>query len=189
PSSTISPSNCRCSARWSRFRDRPISKSAVTVSSWNVAGSADSSCRRLRPSGAGTPKRFWPTRATRPAFRETPGATARSCSDSKRRYSEREASAERTSDEAAQRLEIPLIERIDGDWTRRLAFALRRFEQHRQPTESRVVDEAAKWLETEAALPDVLVAIDSAPERLLRIVQMECLQPLEADEPPELLEG
>ncbi len=43
--------------------------------------------------------------------------------------------------------------------------------------------------ETEAALADVLVTIDAAAERFLRIVQMKGLQPLESHEPAELLEG
>ena len=46
-----------------------------------------------------------------------------------------------------------------------------------------VVDDAAERLEAEAALADVLVAIDAAAERLLRVVQVKHLQPIESDQP------
>src|SRR4030095_9649597 len=51
-----------------------------------------------------------------------------------------------------------------------------------------VVDDAAERFETEAALTDVLVTIDAAAEGLLRIVQMKRLQPVESNQPSELLE-
>src|SRR5262249_47021765 len=56
-------------------------------------------------------------------------------------------------------------------------------------TEPPIVDDAAERLEAQAAVADVLVPIDAAAERPLRIVDVECLQPIEADEPAELPEG
>ena len=63
---------------------------------------------------------------------------------------------------------------------------LRRFEQHRQRREPRIVQQPAERLEPEAALADVLVAIDAAPARLLRVVQVEHLDAVEPDDPIEL---
>src|SRR5687767_8569034 len=43
---------------------------------------------------------------------------------------------------------------------------LRCLEQHRQPAESAIVQEASKRLDPQASLPDVFVSIDAAPARL-----------------------
>src|ERR1044072_9406172 len=60
---------------------------------------------------------------------------------------------------AAQRLEVRLVQRIDRNRPGRLAFALWRFEQHRQTLEAAVVDDAAEGVETQATLAGVVVAI------------------------------
>src|SRR5262245_27282793 len=56
-------------------------------------------------------------------------------------------------------------------------------------SESSIVEDPSERFETEAPLADVLVPIDAAAERLLRVVQMERLQPLESHQPSELREG
>src|SRR5205814_10449831 len=91
--------------------------------------------------------------------------------------------------QAAQRVQVPLVERIDRNDSLRAAFGLRRLEQHRQIAEAAIVHEASERLEPEAPVADVLVAIDAAAERPLRVVQVKHLQPIEADQPLELLEG
>ena len=65
---------------------------------------------------------------------------------------------------------------------------LRRLEQHRQPREPRIVQQPPERLEPEASLADVLVPIDAAAARLLRVVQVEHLDPVEADDAIELVE-
>ena len=49
--------------------------------------------------------------------------------------------------------------------------------------------EPPERLETEASLADVLVPIDAAAARLLRVVQVKHLEPIEADDAIELAEG
>ena len=68
------------------------------------------------------------------------------------------------------------------------AFRLRRLEQHRQTLKPAIVDDAAERLEPDATLADVLVAIDAAAERPLRVVQVKDLQAIEADQAPESVE-
>ena len=62
------------------------------------------------------------------------------------------------------------------------AFLFRRLEQHRQPAEPSIVDETPKRLESDATLTDVLVTIDAAAERPLRIVQVENLETIDANQ-------
>ena len=62
-------------------------------------------------------------------------------------------------------------------------------DQDRQPRESRVVQQPAERLEPDAPVTDVLVTIDAAAARPLRIVAVKNLQPLDADDPIELIEG
>src|SRR5213078_3355392 len=58
----------------------------------------------------------------------------------------------------------------------------------RQLREPRVVDEPSERLDADAALADVLVPIDTARARLLRVVQVEGLQAREPHDPSELTE-
>jgi hypothetical protein len=51
-----------------------------------------------------------------------------------------------------------------------------------------VVDDSAERVETEAPLPDMLVAIDAAAERFLRVVQVKHLQAIESHQTSELFE-
>src|SRR3977135_16437 len=101
-------------------------------------------------------RRFSRTRVTKPACRATHGSAAPRCGASRPKCSARE--------KGSQRIEIPLVERIDVDRALRVALPFRRFEQHRQPAEPAVVDDPPKWLQPEASLTDVLVAIDAAAE-------------------------
>ena len=54
--------------------------------------------------------------------------------------------------------------------------------------ETAIVDEPSKGFDADAALTDVLVAVDAAAERPLRVVQVEHLQSFDADETFELFE-
>ena len=76
-------------------------------------------------------------------------------------------------DEPTNRVEIRLIEGIQRHRTRADRVCLRRFENHRQPREARIVDEPPERLQPDAAVSELLVAIHTAPERLLRVIQME----------------
>ena len=55
-------------------------------------------------------------------------------------------------------------------------------DQHRQTGKSRVVEQPAERLEPEAAVADVLVPIDAAAARPLRVVGVKDAQPIESDE-------
>src|SRR5438094_7136001 len=88
--------------------------------------------------------------------------------------------------QASERIEVPLIHRIRRNRASRLAFALGRFQQHREVAKPPIVDDPSKWLESEESLANVFVTIDAAAERTLRIVQMKRLQPVEPDETAEL---
>src|SRR4029453_11258112 len=93
-----------------------------------------------------------------------------------------------TADQPAQRFQIPLGERIDGNDFRSAAFRLRGLEQHRQPAEPGIVDEAAERFEAETSPADVLVPADPASQRLFVVVKVKQLRALEADQPAELVE-
>ena len=83
--------------------------------------------------------------------------------------------------------EIHRVERVGFD---RPAFLAPRrllgFDQDRQPGKATVVQDPAERLFAEAAASDVLVAIDAAAARLLRVVPVKHLQPVEPD---DALEG
>src|SRR4029077_6506444 len=85
-------------------------------------------------------------------------------------------------------IQIPFVQRIRGYRAGRLAFALWRFQQHRETAKASVVDDPPKRLESEKPPADVLVTIHPAAKRPLRVVQMKGLQPVETDETAELLE-
>src|SRR5215204_6052992 len=90
----------------------------------------------------------------------------------------------------AQRPQVARVPRIDVA----LAPALRRIElgrleQHRQAREARIRQQPPERFEAETALADVLVPIDTAAARFLRVVQVKDLDPVEADDPIERLEG
>ena len=86
-------------------------------------------------------------------------------------------------------LQIHRIERIGDDGS---AFPAPRgllgFDQERQSGEAAVVQQTAKGLLAQATAPDVLVAVDAAPARLLRIVPMKHLQTIDADDAIEGVE-
>src|SRR6187431_2298727 len=76
-------------------------------------------------------------------------------------------------DEAAQHRKIFLVaDGVDG---------LRRLDDFGDAREARVVQQKAKGLEADLALADVLVAVDAGAERLLRVVEMERADVVEAD--------
>ena len=54
-----------------------------------------------------------------------------------------------------------------------------------RPANRAIVQQAPERLETETALADVLVPIDAAAARALRVVGVKGAQPIEADEPIE----
>src|SRR5262245_58602497 len=91
-------------------------------------------------------------------------------------------------DQASESIQIPFVQRIRGNRAGRLAFALRRFQQHRQVAKPAVVDDPPKRLESEKAFADVLVTIHPAAERPLRVAQLTSLQPVEADGVTDRLE-
>src|SRR5688572_24555213 len=68
------------------------------------------------------------------------------------------------------------------------SFELRRFEQHRKLCKSTVVQQAAKGFQSETALADVLVAIDTASAGLLRIIEVKESDAVETDHAIELAE-
>jgi hypothetical protein len=76
--------------------------------------------------------------------------------------------------QAAQRLQIPDVQRIGGD-AGRLAGRRRllRLDEQRQTGEAAIVQQPPERLETQTALPDVLVPIDAAASRLLRVVRVD----------------
>ena len=82
-------------------------------------------------------------------------------------------------------MSVLIWENLNG---RGASFGLRRLKEHRQVAEPPIVDDAAEWLEPEAALADVFVTIDTAAERLLGIVQVQHLEAIESDQAPELFE-
>src|SRR3954470_13866863 len=85
-------------------------------------------------------------------------------------------------DQLAQRVQVLLVQRIDRDRPRRLALGFRRLQQHRQILEAAIVDDAPERLEPEVPVADVLMTIDAAAERFLRVVHVKRLQPLEPDD-------
>src|SRR3954468_10227340 len=91
-------------------------------------------------------------------------------------------------DKFAQGAQVPRIPRIHVAPPARGAFELRRFQQHRQIEETRVVQQPPERFEAKASLADVLVAIDPASTWLLRVVQMEDADAIEPDNLGELTE-
>src|SRR5687768_17576440 len=92
------------------------------------------------------------------------------------------------SAQSSQRLQVLHIQRIRDDGAGALtASRLLRLDQDRQAREPRIAQQAAERLHAQAALADVLVAIDAAAARLLRVVAVEHLQAFEADEAVERL--
>src|SRR5205809_6984656 len=73
----------------------------------------------------------------------------------------------------SQCLEVSLVEWIDLNHGWRATLRLGRLEQHRQAAKPPIVHDAAEGFESEAALADVLVSIDAAAERPLRVAQVE----------------
>ena len=57
-----------------------------------------------------------------------------------------------------------------------------------RPGESRILQQPPERFEAQASVADVLVAIDPAAARPLRVVRVEHAQPVEPDEPPKRLE-
>jgi hypothetical protein len=98
----------------------------------------------------------------------------------------------RTDGYAQQRTERPQVPRVPGiDIAAAPALGriqLGRLEQHRHGPRTGGRSAAAERLEPEAALADVLVPIDTAAARLLRVVQVEHLEPLEANDAVERIE-
>src|SRR5436189_6486040 len=91
------------------------------------------------------------------------------------------------SDEGFEEVQIPPVERVHvGAPPALRRIELRRLEQHRQLREPRVVDEPSERLDADAALADVLVPIDTARARLLRVVQVEGLEARKPHDPSEL---
>ena len=89
----------------------------------------------------------------------------------------------------AQRPEVAPVPRIGVAQAPALGrIELRRLEQHRQPCEARIVDQTPERFEPEAALADVLVPIDPAAARLLRIVQVKRREAIEANDAIEIRE-
>src|SRR3954471_22048300 len=85
-----------------------------------------------------------------------------------------------------KRVQVLFIERVDFYRPCRLALSLRGLEQHRDFREPPIVDQCPEPVQAETSPSDVLVAIDAAAERLLRVVEVKRLQPLEADHLAEL---
>ena len=92
-------------------------------------------------------------------------------------------------DETPEGAQVPRIPRIHIAPLARGAFELWRLQQHRQVREARVVQQPSEWLEAQAPLADVLVPIDTAAARFFRVVQVEDLHAIEADNARELAEG
>src|SRR4030095_5688432 len=85
--------------------------------------------------------------------------------------------------QAPQCLQISEIERVRDETVRRGgAWRLFRLDEDRQPVEPMVEHQASKRRRSKAALADVLVPIDPARARFLRIVAMQDLQTIEADQ-------
>src|SRR5688572_28170131 len=83
----------------------------------------------------------------------------------------------------SQRFQVLHVQGIGQD--RAGPFGAVRFlglDEDRQAIEPRIGEDAAERLETEAAEANMLVPIDAAPARLLRIVRMERTEPVEADD-------
>ena len=92
------------------------------------------------------------------------------------------------STSSPKQIEILFVEPIECDLRWRPAILFGGFEEHGEIAEAWIVDEPSKGFDADAALTDVLVAIDAAAERPLRVVQVEHLQAIDADETLELLE-
>src|SRR5688572_17449410 len=88
----------------------------------------------------------------------------------------------------AQKIEVPFIERIDRYKRGRPALGLRRLEQHRHAVEAPIVYETSERIEPDTTLPDMLVTIDAAAERALRVVQVKDLEALHSNQPLEQFE-
>ena len=52
-------------------------------------------------------------------------------------------------------------------------FALRSFETHGQAPEADIIEQQTKCFQTNTAFPDMFVTIDSAPQVLFGIVEVE----------------
>ena len=65
-------------------------------------------------------------------------------------------------------------------------FALGSFQEHRELAKPAIVEEQTEWLQAEAAAADVGVAVDPAAERLLAVVQVNCLDAFQSDHPVDL---
>ena len=82
-----------------------------------------------------------------------------------------------------QRIQIPLVIRIDGERPRTLGGpGFLGLNQDREIRETRVVEESSKRLTADEPLADVFVSIDSAAAGLFRIVAMKDLEPIESDQ-------
>ena len=88
-----------------------------------------------------------------------------------------------------QCVEVPHVVLIDLDHVWPGAACFLRLDQNRQIAESWIVQQAPERLETEATLTEVLVSIDAAAARPLRVVTVKDLQPIEADDAIERGEG
>src|SRR2546426_7472427 len=93
-------------------------------------------------------------------------------------FGSEEARAPRASCERSQHGQVPAILGEVG--------ALRRLDAHGKAGEAPVAEQAAESAEAEAAPADVLMAIEPAAERALRVVQVEGDDPVEAQAGVEL---
>jgi hypothetical protein len=95
----------------------------------------------------------------------------------------------RIRQELAQRGKVACVEGIDLDlrWGARGPFW--RFEEHRHAAKPRIVDDSAEPVEPDVPLADVLVPVDAARERTLRVVHVPDAQALEPDDALELRDG
>jgi hypothetical protein len=88
-----------------------------------------------------------------------------------------------------QGVEVLPIQRIQGYQARVLADSrLLGFDEHREPGESPIVKEAPESILAYAAATDMLVSIDAAPQRLLRVVGVKHPQSVYSDDAIERVE-
>ena len=92
----------------------------------------------------------------------------------------RAAARRRARQQPAQRAQVPQIPGIGVAPTPALGrIELRSLQQHRQMREPRIVQQAPERFEPETALADVLVPIDPAAARPLRVVQVKRADPVD----------
>jgi hypothetical protein len=98
--------------------------------------------------------------------------------------------ASEPSAQSSKRLEVLHVQGVRRDSTGPLgAPRLLRLDHHRQSRKARVVDDPSERFEAEAALADVLVTVDTASAWFLRVIRVECAQPVESYDAIEALEG